>query len=38
MSAGCDMVILNGQNPDILYDFIEGKHPGTIFKARAKAK
>ena len=38
MGAGCDVIILNGKNPDILYDFIEGKNPGTLFKAVAKTK
>ena len=31
--SGCDMVILNGKNPEILYDYLEGKQVGTFFKA-----
>lgn len=30
-SKGCDMIIINGQNPDILYDILEGKPAGTRF-------
>lgn len=30
----CDMVIANGQNPDILYDIVEGKAVGTRFIKR----
>ncbi|MCF0105501.1 MAG: glutamate 5-kinase [Holdemanella sp.] len=29
--AGCDMIIANGKNPNILYDIIEGKSVGTRF-------
>ncbi len=28
----CDMIILNGANPEILYDIFDGKQPGTLFK------
>lgn len=31
---GTDMVIANGSDPDILYDIVEGKDVGTLFKAR----
>ncbi len=31
--AGFDMVILNGRNPEVLYDFFDGKQVGTIFLA-----
>ncbi|MBQ9082709.1 MAG: glutamate 5-kinase [Clostridia bacterium] len=31
MSAGCDMVILNGSNPLNLYDLLEGRPVGTRF-------
>ena len=31
--AGCDMVILNGKEPEILYDYLDGKQVGTFFKA-----
>ena len=33
MEAGIDMAILNGKNPDSLYDLLEGKRVGTYFKA-----
>ena len=31
--SGCDMVILNGKEPEILYDYLDGKQVGTFFKA-----
>ncbi|MCR4693068.1 MAG: glutamate 5-kinase [Firmicutes bacterium] len=31
--VGCDMVILNGKNPEILYDYLDGKQVGTFFRA-----
>ena len=34
MSCGCAMVITNGNNPDHLYDILDGKPVGTTFKAR----
>jgi glutamate 5-kinase len=34
--AGCEMVIANGKNPDVLYDIVEGKHVGTRFIAGGK--
>jgi glutamate 5-kinase len=30
-SSGCDMVIANGENPDLLYDILQGKSVGTRF-------
>ena len=33
MSSGCDMIITNGGNPEILYDIAEGKKVGTRFVA-----
>ncbi len=36
MQAGCDMVIANGLNPEILYDIVEGKNVGTKFIAGGK--
>jgi glutamate 5-kinase len=33
MKNGIDMAILNGKNPDILYDIFDGKQAGTIFTA-----
>lgn len=35
-SAGIDMVIANGKNPDILYDIVDGKNAGTKFLADRK--
>jgi glutamate 5-kinase len=32
--AGIDMVIMNGRNPELLYDLFEDKPIGTIFKAK----
>ena len=32
--VGCDMVILNGKDPESLYDFLDGKQVGTLFKAK----
>ena len=34
LSCGCDMVIANGRNPDLLYDILEGKQVGTTFSER----
>lgn len=31
--AGIDMVIMNGNNPELLYDLFEDKEIGTIFKS-----
>lgn len=33
---GCDMVIVNGKNMDIIYDVLDGKQVGTRFKAKEK--
>ena len=33
-SAGADMYIVNGKNPDVLYDLLEGKAVGTHFIGR----
>lgn len=33
MNAGFDMAIVNGRNPDILYDLFDGKSVGTVFLA-----
>lgn len=32
MEANCEMVIINGKNPSLLYDVLEGKQVGTRFK------
>jgi glutamate 5-kinase len=34
LSCGCDMVIANGRNPDLLYDILEGKQVGTKFSEK----
>lgn len=34
MNAGCDMVIANGTNPEILYEIFEGNAVGTRFLAK----
>ncbi|MBQ8310071.1 MAG: glutamate 5-kinase [Clostridia bacterium] len=34
MEAGCEMVILNGAQPSLLYDLFEGKRIGTRFFAK----
>ena len=33
MDAGFDMAIINGRNPNILYDLFDGKQVGTVFLA-----
>ncbi len=35
VNAGVDMAILNGKNPNILYDFFDGNHVGTVFTANS---
>lgn len=32
--AGIDMIITNGENPDVLYDIMDGKGAGTLFVGR----
>jgi len=32
--AGCDMIIANGKDPEILYDIVEGRSVGTRFYAK----
>ena len=32
--AGIDMVIMNGKDPELLYDLFENKEIGTLFKAK----
>ena len=34
MDADCEMVILNGENPELLYDLFDGKSVGTRFVAQ----
>ena len=34
LACGCDMVIANGNNPENLYDILDGKDIGTMFSAR----
>lgn len=31
VSSGIDMVIVNGKNPELLYDILDGKQQGTLF-------
>ena len=33
-AAGCEMVIANGQSPEVLYDVVAGKRVGTRFLAK----
>ena len=33
-TAGCEMVIANGQSPEVLYDVAAGKRVGTRFLAK----
>ena len=33
---GCDMVIANGENPNLLYDIVDGKDIGTRFLGKVK--
>jgi len=37
MAHGCDMVIANGDRPELLYDIAEGKMVGTRFLGRKEA-
>ncbi len=34
--AGCEMVIMNGKKPELLYELIDGRNVGTRFKAVKK--
>ena len=34
MDAGCEMVIMNGENPKLLYDLLDGKPVGTRFSSK----
>ena len=34
MAHGCDMVIANGESPELLYDIVEGKSVGTRFAGK----
>lgn len=36
--AGCDMIIANGANPDILYSLLDGVSFGTRFRAKKEVK
>ena len=35
LKCGCDMVIANGQNPELLYDILDGKQVGTKFTEKS---
>lgn len=34
VNSGIDMVICNGKNPESLYDILDGKHVGTLFRGK----
>ena len=36
MEHGCDMLILNGDDPNVLYDAVDGKLVGTKFLGEKK--
>jgi glutamate 5-kinase len=36
--AGIDMIIMNGKNPEQLYDLFENQPVGTLFVANAEKK
>lgn len=36
LGNGCDMIIANGEHPELLYDILEGQPVGTRFTARSK--
>ena len=36
MAAGIDMVITNGEDPEKLYDLLDGKNIGTRFVGRSE--
>ena len=36
MNEGCDMIIANGSDPNVLYDILDGKNIGTRFIGRKK--
>jgi len=38
MDAGIDMIIANGEHPEILYDMMDGKAVGTRFVGKEKVK
>ena len=38
MNRGCDMVIASGEDPEILYDILDGKQVGTRFLAKKEQK
>ena len=37
-AAGCDVVIANGADPDLLYRIVEGESVGTRFVGRREAQ
>lgn len=38
MNCGCDMIIVNGNDPENLYYILDGKQVGTTFTGREKCK
>ena len=35
-NAGIPMLLLNGENPELLYELLDGKHIGTVFYPKEK--
>ena len=38
ISANCNMILANGENPSLLIDIVEGKEVGTLFMKKNKQK
>jgi glutamate 5-kinase len=38
MNAGIDLVLINGQHPELIMDVIEGADVGTLFKAASDSR
>ena len=38
ISANCNMILANGENPSLLIDIVEGKEVGTLFMKKNKSK
>ena len=37
-AAGCEMVIANGEQPEVLYDIVDGKPVGTRFLIQSRRR
>ena len=35
-AEGIDMIIANGEDPELLYDIMDGKQVGTLFVGKGK--